>query len=70
MDYRTRGMIEMKEFIEKFIGYILITAGIYFLYLSLFKYKSLSSIFQKRLYKIIIIFLSITACVLGWFLVI
>lgn len=70
MNYRTRGMIEMKEFIQKLMGYILITAGVYFLYLSLFKYKSLSSFFQKRIYQIIIIILCIIACIFGWLLVV
>lgn len=60
----------MSEFIIKLLGYLLITTGIYIGYLSLFNSKMLPISLDKKLYRIIIVLVSITAIICGWLLVV
>jgi len=60
----------MREFLMHFLGYLLITIGVYILYLLIFRRNRMPVIFSKLWFAILIALISIAVIVIGWIVVV
>ena len=56
------------DFLIKLSGYILVTPGVFMLYLLYFRKNRMPDVFSKLWFIILMTFISIVAVVSGWFL--
>ena len=56
------------DFLIKLSGYILVTTGVFMLYLLYFRKNRMPDVFSKLWFIILMTFISIVAVVSGWFL--
>lgn len=63
-----RGVI-MLTIVSDFIGYLLMTTGLYALYLIIFRKSRVPAIFSKLWMTILIVIFSIVLIIIGWIMV-
>ncbi len=63
-----RGVI-MLTIVSDFIGYLLMTTGLYALYLIIFRKSRVPAIFSKLWMTILIVIFSIALIIIGWIMV-
>lgn len=63
-----RGVI-MLTIVSDFIGYLLMTTGLYALYLIIFRKSRVAVIFSKLWMTILIVIFSIALIIIGWIMV-
>ncbi|MFA5542666.1 MAG: hypothetical protein WC008_03300 [Bacilli bacterium] len=59
----------MLTIVSDFVGYLLMTTGLYALYLVIFRKNRVPAIFSKLWITILIVMLSIALIIIGWIMV-